>query len=302
MRIEELCRTLNIPYITEGNEHCTRGWIQFHCPFCEGSANYHLGFSLEKEFFHCWRCGGHPVVETLSKLSGLPPNQIRELIRQYGGRSRVKTSSKVTPRMKAFKFPSGCSPLQLPHKQYLISRNFDPDKLEQEWELKGTGPVSFLDHIDYKNRIIAPIYWKGKIVSFQGRSISKQAKIRYKACPKDREIIEHQTILYGKQEKWKKTGICVEGITDVWRLGTYAFAVFGISYTLSQIKQIAHHFERVAVVFDNDPQAKQQANKLIAELRIRGVNAWKEEIEGDPGDMKDDDARHLVKQIVKKYF
>lgn len=298
MRIEDLLKSLNIDYVTEGHKHCRPGWINMECPYCSGNPGYHLGFSLESEYFHCWRCGGHPIVETLSKLSGLPRTQVKQLIRQYGGKSRVKTPPKAVPKMKAFKFPFGCGPLLTPHRQYLVSRNFDPDKLEREWDLRGTGPIGILDRSDYKNRIIAPIYWNGKIVSFQGRAISDGNPVKYKACPKDRELIEHQTILYGKQKAWGEIGICVEGITDVWRLGSSAFAVFGIDYTQAQVRQIARHFDRVAVVFDDDPQAVKQANKLVAELRMRGVNAWKIDIKGDPGGMSQDIANSLVKEII----
>lgn len=299
MRTEDLFKVLNINYVTEGYKHCRPGWINMECPFCTGNPGAHLGFSLEQEYFHCWRCGGRPLIETLSRLSGLPTGQIRQLLRQYGGRSRISTSSlKVIPRMKAFRFPSGCGPLLTPHSQYLCSRGFDPQKIKYEWQLQGTGPIALLDGQDYKLRIIAPIQWNNKIVSFQGRAISSTAEAKYKACPKNRELIHHKHILYGKQEKWGDTGICVEGITDVWRLGPKAFAVFGINYLQQQVKEIVRHFARVAVVFDDDPQATKQANKLIAELRMRGIEAWRIDIEEDPGGMSEDDARHLVREII----
>lgn len=299
MRTEDLFKTLNINYVTEGHKHCRPGWINMECPFCTGNSGVHLGYSLEQEYFHCWRCGGHSVIETLSRLSGLPSAQIRQLLRQYGGRSRIATTpSKAVPRMKAFRFPSGYGPLLRSHHSYLHSRGFDSQKLEQEWQLQGTGPIALLDNSDYKLRVIAPITWNDKIVSFQGRAIAPKAEPKYKACPKDRELVHHKHILYGKQEEWEDTGICVEGITDVWRLGPKAFAVFGIAYRQEQVREIAHHFSRVAVVFDDDPQAIKQADKLIAELRMRGVEAWRVDIKGDPGGMSDDDARHLVRQIL----
>ena len=51
-------------------------------------------------------------------------------------------------------------------------------------------------------------------------------------------------------------------------------------------------------MFDNDPQAKLQATKIVAELRFRGVDAFRVDIKGDPGSMKQEDADYLVKQLI----
>jgi DNA primase len=118
------------------------------------------------------------------------------------------------------------------------------------------------------------------------------------ACPKDRELIPHKEILYGKQEYWKDNAICVEGPTDVWRFGVRSFAVSGIKFTPKQVRVMAKMFKRVAVCFDNDPQALIQANKLVGELKFRGVDAFRVDIEGDPGSMKQEDADYLVKQLI----
>jgi len=64
-----------------------------------------------------------------------------------------------------------------------------------------------------------------------------------------------------------------------------------------------HAFSRVAVCFDGgEVQAKEQANKLVADLKFRGVDAWRVDIEGDPGDMAQEEANYLVKQLMCKSF
>jgi len=103
--------------------------------------------------------------------------------------------------------------------------------------------------------------------------------------------------LYGKQEYWTDTGICVEGPTDVWRFGFQAFATSGIKYTPAQVRVIAKTFKRIFVVYDDDPQAVIQAKKLVAELQFRGLKAIRVTIEGDPGSMKQDEADYFVKQL-----
>ena len=59
------------------------------------------------------------------------------------------------------------------------------------------------------------------------------------------------------------------------------------------------NFRRIAVCFDDDPQAVVQANKLVSELRMRGIKAFRVPIIRDPGAMNQDDANHLVKEIMK---
>ena len=223
-----------------------------------------------------------------------------ELIKQYGGKS-YSVQPLVKPRLKSFKYPSSCSPMGPQHRNYLESRDFDPDQIEHAWGVMGTGPVSTLDKKDYKHRLIIPIKWKEKVVSFQGRAISKKTKLRYKACPLDREEIPHQTILYGKQSQWTDIGICVEGVTDVWRLPS-STAIFGISFTPSQIRALVQYFTRVIILFDDDPQAQIQAEKLMGELRFRGVKVHKENIIGDPASMKQEDANKLAKELTRRIY
>ena len=162
----------------------------------------------------------------------------------------------------------------------------------------GTGPVSSLDGINYKFRIVTPIFWQGEQVSFQARDITNKSKLKYITCPKDRELIHHKHILYSSSVLPSYTGIIVEGKTDVWRFGDSAYATFGIKYTPTQVRLIANMFKRVAVIFDDETQAIIQANKLVGELKFRGVDAWTVSIDGDPGSMKQSEADYLIKNII----
>lgn len=238
------------------------------------------------------------MVETLHKLTGIPFQEIKDIIRQFGGSNRKIRTNKETVRMKGFRFPSNTNTMTTLHRKYLAKRGFDPDKLIHEWNLLSTGIVSSLDESDYGNRILIPIYWNGERVSFQCRSVSGKEP-KYKACPKDRELVHHKHILYGKQAEWKETGICVEGVTDVWRFGPKAFAVFGIEFKMEQVRQMVKNFKKVVVCFDDDPQAVRQANKLVGLLHEAGVSARRHPIIGDPGGMDQTEADYLVKSITK---
>ena len=301
MKIKQLYEDFNVTYATEGSRNVAGGWIGTHCPFCPGAPDNHLGYNLDGNYFSCWRCGKHPTVLTLTKLLSVDEKTAKSLIKKYGG---VDGASRISIRResKTFKFPSNCGDLQSMHKQYLLRRGFDPDRLARDWDLRGTGPVSNLDGADYRFRIIAPIRWDEDIVSFQGRSLSDKTDAKYKACPKEYEKVHHKHILYGNQERWGSTGILVEGITDVWRLGPLSAATFGIKFTDKQVLTIGKSlFERIYIIFDNEPQAQQQAKKLKSELKAFYKDPKIEiiTVDGDPGGMEQNDADYLIKQLIK---
>lgn len=296
MNIKALLNDFNIPY-DETGKNISTGWIGIRCPFCGDTSN-HLGYNLEDNFFSCWKCGGHSNISVISKLLNVTTFQAKSILQQYNIPVIKQKTENVKVQKKVFYLPKGTGTMGESHKRYLAKRGFDPDLLEKTWYLKGTGPYGELENINFKHRIIIPYIWNGEIVSFTSRDITGKCQIRYITCPAEYELISLKSILYGKQECWKETGILVEGPTDVWRMGTSSFAVSGIKYTNQQIREIFRVFKRVAVMFDNDPQAKLQATKIVAELRFRGVDAFKVDIERDPGSMKQEDADYLVKQLI----
>ena len=300
MDLLQLYRDFSVNHATEGHKHCSPGWVNTECPFCTGNPGLHLGFELQDNYYFCYRCGWHPIISTIAKLLNVSEGKAKEIIKNYGILIPKVSKEPLTKiRSKAYRQPSGVMPLQANHKKYLLKRGFDPDEIEQVWGVKGTGPISLLDDINFKHRLIIPIPWDEKEVSFTSRDITNKSALRYITCPKDRELVNHKTIIYGKQKAWKETGVLVEGPTDAWRLGTSSFAVFGIKYTPAQLRRIANLFKRVYVCFDDEPQAIIQANKIVAELKFRNVKAERIPIVGDPGSMKQEDANYLMKQLMK---
>lgn len=300
MDILQLYADYGVQAQTEGHKHCRPGWINTECPFCSGNPGLHLGATLDGKVFYCWRCGIHWPDESIAKLLNIDRKTARRLIIEYAGIS-IDSSSKnpaVIIRAKSHKEPNNVLSLTPSHKSYLKKRGFDPDFLEEVWNLKSTGPIALLDKKDYGHRILAPIFWEGKQVTFQARDATGRHPLKYMACPKDRELIHHKHIIYRHPQAPPKKGICVEGITDVWRFGKSAFATFGIEFTQQQIRLIASLYDEVIVCFDNEIQAQRQADKLVADLRFRGVFSKKIKVPGDPGEMKQEEANNLVKSLM----
>lgn len=303
MSLSNLYLDYNVETAPEGHKHFRDDWINVPCPHCSGSSGYHLGFNTEQNYYFCWRCGHHRIITTLVALLNVNKSEARNLSREYRlrsiGATNISTSSNhIKINVKPFKLPSAVVPLHKAHSRYLERRNFDSDQLVKKWGVQGTSPTSMLDKIAYKYRILTPIYWDDKMVSFQTRDYTNKQEKKYMACPQARELVHHKHLLYGDQNKWGDVGICVEGTFDVWRLGGNSFSTLGIGYTPEQVRLISKIFKKVIIIFDPEVQAKAQAKKLQEELQFRGVKAINyTQLEMDPADLSQDDADHLLKEL-----
>ena len=315
MDIIQLYMDYSVDFQTEGHKHCRPGWVNVPCPspFCRGNAGYHLGFELANEHYFCWRCGWKPLLPTLAAILNISVYEVEKVSKIYGSYLPGRKSKVPKVNLLPFKLPSHTEVMRETHRRYLAGRCFDPDKLEREWGLLGTGPVASLTtkkdgkekEIDYRFRIVIPYMWDGQMISFDSRDITGKTEVKYIACPLDREIISHKEILYGDQTAWGETGIAVEGTTDVWRMGKQAFAVSGIEYKQKQVRLIAKNFKRVAVLFDGASDTSKEgtaflrANTLVGDLKFRGVDAFRIDIQGDPASLPQAEADYIVKQINK---
>jgi len=270
----EIYDDFNIPYSTHGR-NCKEGWVNTTCPYCDDTSN-HLGGHIMSGVYNCWKCGRHDRAETLSKLLGLPLDEVFKILKKYRGGSKRRTKDAIRTKPDSLKMPNNLSRQLLKrHAHYLLKRGFDPVQVKREWKIRCAGSKSFLHakgkSINFKNRIIIPIYWKGSVVSYQSRDVTNTSDLRYMACPADLELINHKRIYYS-HPKIGKVGICVEGITDVWRLGANAFAMFGIQFTDAQINAVVRDFKKVFILFDNEPAAQRQAGILQDRLSFRNVD------------------------------
>ena len=299
MNIIQLYKDFNVPFATEGHKHCREGWVNTTCPFCTGNPGMHLGYNMADDFYVGWRCGWKATHKALALLIHVSEKEAKEIARKYGGKSHVKSAVTVRVGQKKFRLPPSTAPMNDRHKRYLTKRKFDPEVIEKIWDVQGTGPISLMDGISFSHRLVIPIYWENRIVSFQTRDITAKHSLRYITCPEQREIIKHKHIFYQAiPMKDSDACICVEGVTDAWRFGYGAIATFGIKYTKYQVREISKRFKKVFVVFDDDPQAIKQSEKLTAELILRGVDAYSIKIQGDPGDMAQTDADALKKELL----
>ena len=295
----KFCDDYNIDRAKSG-KHYRPGWTNIACPMgCSGHAGYHLGINIKDSYTTCHRCGYHPLIKVISVLTGVPQNIAKDIIKKYSTVSAIvsqRDSQKNRPSQLAF--PSDTQSLTFRAKQYLINRNFNPDKLVSIWGLLSTSHIGF-----YKHRILAPIYQRQQLVSYQTRDITNKHPQKYLACHQEEEIIPHQHCIYGLDLAVNRKCIVVEGITDVWRLGPGAVATFGIAFTKQQAQLIAMNFDTVFIMFDSESQAQEKAEELgfligsafNNPVEIINLPFLIDEI--DPGSLSPDIANEIMKEI-----
>jgi DNA primase len=284
--------TYGIQYWTEG-PNCQEGWINITCPMpnCSDTTN-HLGINSYNAYAHCWICGGHKLETIISKLLNVTYDEAIKIILEFEGRVQaVQRLNKKVPLATKVELPGEA--LGKKHKRYLVKRNFDPEKLEKEFHLTGTGIIGI-----WKFRIIIPLFYKERLVSFIGRDITGLSEIRYKNLSKEKSIIDPKECLYDLDNCKKNYVGAVEGIFDKWRMGKNWVATLGTSLTQRQIKLLSK-FEKVFIMFDSEEEAQIKAKRLGSLLSSLGSKVEIIDIEtgDDPANLTDEEALEINKEL-----
>lgn len=274
MDLLRLFQDHGIAFASEGAEHYRPGWLNLPCPFCSGNPGNHLGFNIEEEYFFCWRCGHKPVTKVIESLLGINWRRVKELLRKYDGKTH-NPSKKVSLKRKSFKLPAAVPLKESPGGCfYLKKRGFSGEEvllLEDLFELKITQPGAFTDNMDLSYRVLIPIKHKGKVVSWQTRDMSGNAKLKYISCPEAREVIHHKHIFYN--DNGGDEAVLCEGVFDVWKVtlaGYQAICGFGVELTKEQILRLIK-MKKVLIFFDPDIAGQKKSALLYKQLLFTGV-------------------------------
>lgn len=277
-----------IQYWTAG-ENVSRGRVGVTCPFCDDTYN-HLGLDINGEKSpYCWKCGSHSWWDYIRTVTSEDP---RDVIRKY-----QQSSSFVPVFAPKYQHASVCIPpgdynYKSVHYNYLKNRGFDSEYILHKYDMRVTSAFH-----DYAHRIIIPVVYNKRIVSYQGRSYVN-ATPKYLTCRPEDEVIFHKDIFFNLDNATEDAVIIVEGLFDAIRLGNNTIASFGTSVSLAQIQLISNRYKKVFMLFDGEPTAQEKALKVAEILSGTGVVVENLKLNvGDPGDMKFDDALHLKKDL-----
>lgn len=257
----ELMERHGIDIASEGHRHCRPGWIQVDCAFCGvGSQKFHMGYNLQWNYFHCWRCGGHNAWHTMRAM-GIPEKVIAAFI-QNNEENRILPGERLPHRGK-YKPPDNLLPAFMEsHKQYLRSRDIDPAAAFDVWGMRSVGLAS----VRHRYRLFIPVVVGEAAVSWTTRSVNPLSPMRYLSASSAEEAVPHKHLLLG-EDLIRSTVIVFEGPFDAIRIGPGATCTFGTAYSSEQVARIAR-FPRRYVCFDNEPEAQRKQRELVGLLSV----------------------------------
>lgn len=267
----------DIDYWT-GGRNVSENSINIQCPYCDDNSN-HCGIFHPSGLFNCWRCSEKgPLPKLLSKITGIseewfeihfedqridfkqaPEDQIRDILRE-------ETREKRTKRER----------VRIPKYARLITKDIQSNRLHLFLNERNISIHTCIKHGcyvcdvgDYSGRILVPVYFNNKLVSFQGIDMTGLKSLKHKTAPGN--INDY---LYGYDNLPDSTMVVTEGMFDKWRVGDQAVASFGTSLTDSQ-KNLIIEKKPDTLVFAWDADAYWKAKKqaeyfspFVDEIRV----------------------------------
>ena len=271
------------------DKRCSSSHYQTKCPKCNSSGNL-LGIRKSTGKANCFSCGSISTVEFIKFQLEIGWTQAKALATSYSSTAveEVEASEK---HQSLKQIAETCTlpphkPLSNSAKKYLRGRGLDPQILIDEYRVvEGKGG-------EYDRRIIFPIYLDGKLVSYQGRDWTGLAFQAWKACSAEKEVYNHQTLVYGLQESKFDSLFVMEGLGDCQNfncveLGS-ASCLFGIDYSREQVRALKESGKKLLICFDAEPKAQKRAQDLCADLAIHGCDVENVELNDgcDPGELE----------------
>jgi len=286
------CEDNHIGYTLQG-KNVSRGWIGLQDPWKGHDTGYHMGWNLSGCYLYSWSTGGHSLFSWMKEV--VPNVDYRIAIETYGDVyvDRRAEWSKKTAQAETLEFHF--EKLGKVARKYLTGRGFDADMLEDKYNLKWGGNVDPTWH----HRIIIPIYHNGVLVSWQGRSVAKDAEIRYLTLGVEKSVMDPKSVFFNWDNATGSVVIVNEGPFDSMRLGDGAIATLGTSTTEAQVR-LLKKFKKVIVLFDPEKNALIRAEKFAQKVAAMGINVEVVDTEADDdvGAMPQEEADKLKKELL----
>lgn len=301
MNFEKLLNDYNIPNFLDKDGI----WVNVDCPYCdEGSGHYNLGLNCAGNYYHCWKSiHSYPLIKVLSDILSVPQNEINAILKDYEGGTTVIRKEKKS-NVKYIELPTDT--FTKAERKYLRSRGFSPKYLNEKYGIVGGG-ISGV----WKFRIIIPVYFNHQLMSWTGRSILSKGKLkelgipRYKNLSIEKSVKNIKELFFNIDNCKGKEVVLTEGAFDVLRFDGNAICSMGTELTESQISLLAERFEKIFILFDNEPEAQAKARKFGLQLSSIGievevVEAYEDFGKNDMGECTPEEIQK-IKDFIKVY-
>ena len=273
-RMEDFLNDYNIPFI-DSHSILTSAYLGLEtCPMCgkhDGGKPY-AAVRKDSTSITCWACKGSDFYGSLKVLTGITDrDQLNGIYKKYGNSSGfISSSSNKSDEVRPTTIDiPGSKVMSKQARAYIEDvREFPAEYLWEKHDLR----VTSYQFPSYK--IIIPITYNNRIVSYTSRDWSGSSDTRVQSCAKDLEIVHHKDIFLGIDQVRGKNALVVEGPWDFFRVGNGSLSSFGSEITLAQIMLLSERFDTVFFMPDGkEKQALDLYTEAALVLQSIGTNA-----------------------------
>lgn len=195
----------HIFYATSGS-NVSRGNVAVHCPFCgPADQSQHMSIAINGRGWHCFRQpehSGKSPVYLVQALLGTTLDRARAIV---GDSLFIPDGDFMQAVMSKFEPPSVDAPrkltlpedfkpiVELPSTRRAIDYLTGPSRQftrKQALTMTGNYDLRFATRGHFKGRIIFPVRYKRKLVTWTGRSIYPSEQLRYRTLSTDAELTD----------------------------------------------------------------------------------------------------------------
>ena len=311
--LENLLDIYGVDYITTG-QNSSADFVNINCVGgeCVDDQKYKLGVHRSLCYGYCWADGKIKVFD-IAKSLGIPWREWSKAIDEASDEWEIEYSD-MEPLVdidddEADIFVPG-EPLKEVHKEYLRGRGFNPEWLEKEFGVRGTGYLPYIPgEACMAHMIVIPIHYQNRIISYLGRSIQKDPMFRYICCHETQELRFHKRLFFNLDKATSKKVILVEGTFDAMKLiqasGNFnIIASYGTAIKPEQLLLLRERYDEVIVLFDPEEKAQGHADEIVDYMSQFGKQAVSITLQGeednDPGKLDLPTAKFLVEALLGK--
>ena len=328
--IKRLLESYNIEFVESG-PNVAKGNINIQCPWCGiEDRSHHLGINLASGMWGCWRSQQHRgrlLSKLLVKLTGISQAEARRAAQEgesiavqpddyekaLSGLTEGVNTAESTPHSESCGFDpymhklTGRTRAQKRAVHYLTEgRGFPPAHVRG---LARRYDLHFAIRGDFANRIVVPVYEQGILQTYLGRSIYKDAALRYRALDAADSVKQVKDCIYNfdNVNRPGRRLYIVEGAFDVFKIDFYNFkegvcavGLFNMNVESAQqdlLYELRDQYDEFVIVLDGGQVA--ESLKLEAQLGwLPNLRIKYLEGEKDPGDLTPKQAIALVKEVT----
>jgi hypothetical protein len=289
----DLLRALSqygIEYRTTG-KNVRAGNVNIKCPFCGPSdPSEHMGINPDTGVWGCWRDRNHRGKGAYKLIARIARVSVTEARRATGeGAPRALEEGDFDRAVSALetgddgerqppsraKLPKECESLAKAIRDeryssrkfvsYLVGRGFDPSHIH---DLAKRYDLHYAISGKQRYRVVMPVYERGELICWTGRSILQSEDVRYLASPNKYSVKPIKHCVYNYDSCMEGSGrvlFVVEGPFDVLKMDFYgrkygarAVGLFNMNVERAQLplmQDLAERYKKLIYVLDSGETA-----------------------------------------------